>query len=123
MNNKIIFSIISTFYIFNSSIDLQYNNTKFKKIFIDLDILTRLIGNIGQFKILQQLNISIQLDKNITSSANFIFKIGNIIFIRLVILDIPIELITFHIVPVNTLFLLYLADINKFRAFFNNITY
>ena len=31
-------------------------------------------------------------------------------------------LITFHIVPVNTPFLLCLADMDKLEAFFNNIT-
>ena len=56
-------------------------------------------------------------------SANFIFEIDNITFIGSVILDTPMGSIIFHIVPVNTPFLLCLADIDKLEAFFsNNIT-
>lgn len=36
VNNKIISLIISTFYIFNLSINLQYKNIKYKELFIDL---------------------------------------------------------------------------------------
>ena len=89
---------------------------------IDLGALTRLTGDISQLKELQQLDISVQLDKNTTRLANFIFGIGSASLIRSINLDIPLRSITFHIVPVNTLFLLCLADINKLGAFFNNIT-
>lgn len=54
--------------------------------------------------------------------ANIIFEIGSIIFIRSVNLDTSIRLITFLIVFVNTSFLLYLANIDNLRAFFNIIT-
>lgn len=41
LSNKTILSIIVfTPYIFNLSIDLKYNNIKFKKLFIDLRALT-----------------------------------------------------------------------------------
>lgn len=72
-------------------------------------------------KVLQKLNKFIQLYKNIAESANYIFKIKSVASIRLVILDIPLGSITFYIILVNILFLLYLADIDNFRAFFNNI--
>lgn len=38
------------------------------------------------------------------------------------VLDILMGLIIFYIVPVNTLLLLYLADIDKLSLFSNNIT-
>lgn len=80
------------------------------------------MGDISQLKALQQLDTSIQLDKSSARSANFIFGIGSAALIESVNLDILLELITFHIVLVNTPFLLCLANIDKHRVFFNNIT-
>lgn len=72
---------------------------------------------------MQQLDISAQLDKNITGSANFIFRIESVASIRLINLNTLLKSITFHIVPINTPFLLRLADMDKLGVFFNNITY
>ena len=71
---------------------------------------------------MQQLDITVQIDKNIAGSANFTFGIGSAISIGSVNLETSLRLITFHIVPINTPFLLYLADIDKLGAFFKNIT-
>ena len=62
-----------------------------------------------------------QLNKYIAGLANFTFGIGNATSIGSVILDIPMGSIIFHILPVNTPFLLCLADMDKLGAFFNNI--
>lgn len=121
LSNKTVSPITHTFYVFNSSTDLQYNNTKFKRLFINLDSSTQLSSSINQLKVLQQFNTSVQLDKNKAGLANFIFGSESTTSIRLVILDILIKLIIFHIVPVSTLFLLCPADINKLGAFFNKI--
>ena len=71
---------------------------------------------------MQQLNTFIQLDKNIVRSANFTFKIGDTILTRSVNLHILLRLIIFHIIFVNIPFLFYLADIDKYKVFFNNVT-
>lgn len=63
-----------------------------------------------------------QLDKTIARLANFIFKIGVNLFIELINLDILLGSIIFYMMSFNTLFLIYLVDIDKFRVFFNNIT-
>ena len=73
-------------------------------------------------KALQQLDTSFQLDKNTAGLANFTFEIGSTALIRSVNLHTLLRLITFHIVPVNTPFLLCLANIDKHGAFFNNTT-
>ena len=122
LSNKTVSLITPAPYIFNPSTDLQYNDIEFKRLLIDLGASTQLIGGIGQLKVLQQFDISVQLDKNIIRSANFTFGIGITTSIELVILDTLIGSITFHIAPVNISFLLYLADNDKLRAFFNNIT-
>lgn len=72
-------------------------------------------------KILQQFNTSMQFDKNIVGLVNFKVEIKNTTSIELVILNISMEIIIFYIVPINILFLLCLADINKLKVFFNNI--
>ena len=55
-------------------------------------------------------------------SADVIFGIGTIASIRSVNLNTSLGPIRFYIVPVNTLFWLCLADIDKHGVFFNNIT-
>lgn len=72
-------------------------------------------------KVLQQLDIFIQLNKNIVELVNFTFGIESTLSIRLVNLDISLEQITFYIVPFNIPFLFYLTDMYKHRPFFNNI--
>lgn len=63
-----------------------------------------------------------QLDKTTTTSGNFIFAISSTLSIESVHLDIALRFIIFHIVPLNTLFLICLADIDKLRVFVNNVT-
>ena len=70
---------------------------------------------------MQQNDISVQLDKITARSANFLFEIGSAASIGLINLDIQLSSITFYILPINTSFLLGLADIEKLGAFYNNI--
>lgn len=44
-----------------------------------------------------------------------------IVSIGLIILPLPIEKTEFHILPIKTLFLLYLKDINKHQVNYNNV--
>lgn len=63
-----------------------------------------------------------QINKNIAELTNFIFEIDNIVSIELIILNILLRSIIFYIMLIYTLFLLCLANMNKLRVFFNNIT-
>lgn len=91
-------------------------------MFIDSGASIRSSGGIGQLKVFKQLDTFVQLDKKIAGSANFVFQIGSVVSIGSIILNTPMGSITFHIVFVNTSFLLCLADMDNFGAFFNNIT-
>ena len=104
-------------YVFNLPTDSHYNDIEFKGLLIYLGASTRSTGGISQLKTLQQLDISIQLNKNITGSANFTFRIGSVALIGLVNLDTPLGPTTFYIVPVNTPFLICLADMDKLGVF------
>lgn len=112
---------VPAFYVFNLLTDSQYNNTQFKKLLIELGASSQLTSGIDQLKALQQLDTSVQLDRNKAGSAKFTFKIGSIISIKLVILDIQLVSIIFHIVSIKTLFLLCLANMDKLKTFFDNI--
>lgn len=63
-----------TSYVFKLSTNSQYNNCKFKGLLINLGVSTQSIDGIGQLKVLQQLNLSVQLDKNIARLANLYSK-------------------------------------------------
>lgn len=66
---------------------MQYNNSEFKELLIDSNVITRSKGNIGQLKTLQKF-FSVELNKKIASLTNFVFIIGNILFINIVNLNI-----------------------------------
>lgn len=121
-NETILLITVLAPYVFNLSTHLQYNDIKFKGLLIDSGASIQSTRSISQLKVLQQLDIFIQFNKNIAGLANFIFRIGSTALIRSVNLNISLRSIIFHIVSVSTSFLLYLADIDKLRAFFNNIT-
>lgn len=62
-----------------------------------------------------------ELNKTTAKSTNFIFEIRSTLFISIDNLDTPLRIIIFHIVQVNIPFLLCFANINKLKAFFNNL--
>jgi hypothetical protein len=49
------------------------------------------------------------------------FRISNTTSIRTLEITTPVGIVQFHVVPVNTLFLLSLADIDRLNIFFNNL--
>lgn len=112
---------VSMPYSFTTSTDSRYDESEFKGLLIDFGAATRSTGGIGQLKALQKI-ISVKLDEATAGSANFVFGIGSTSFIGTVNLDTPMGMIVFHIVRVNTPFLLCLADMDKLEAFFNNLT-
>lgn len=109
-------------YSFNISTSSQYNNSEFKELLIDSGAATRCTGGISQFEALQTIDNSIMLDKGTAGSTSFIFGIGSTLSIGIVNLNTPIEPVVFYIVQSNIPFLLCLADMDKLKVFFNNIT-
>lgn len=109
-------------YMFSVSTKNRYDDSEFKRLLIDSGAATRSTGGIDQLRALQQLDNTIILDKNYAGSADFVFGIEKTSSIDVINLDTPVEKIIFHIVDVNTSFLLCLADLNKLDAFFNNLT-
>lgn len=98
---------------------MQYNNSEFKRLLINSSTTTKFIGGFGQLKALQEVWF-IEIDKTTVKSTSFVFEFGNTFFIGIVNLNKSLQMIVFHIIQVNTLFLLCLVNINKLRTFFNN---
>ena len=117
-NETVVMSLTS--YIFNISVDDCYYIFEFKRLLIDSDAVIRSTEDISQMKTLQRIDDSVKLDKSTIESINFTFEIESTAFIDSIMLHISIERITFHIVLINTSFLLCLVDLNKLRAYFNN---
>lgn len=109
-------------YIFSVSTDSRYDDSEFKGLLIDSGAATRSTGGIGQLKALQHINSSVKLDRTAAGSADFVFGIGKTSSIGIINLDTPMGMVVFHIVDINTPFLLCLADLDKLGAFFNNLT-
>ena len=121
MKNETISSSESESYIFNAVIEFKYDAIEFKNLFIDSDAAIKSTNEIGQLKALQQINDSIKIDCSTAGSANFTFDIESTASLDHINLDTSIKSIIFHIMFVNTFFLLCLADMNKLDVFFNNV--
>ena len=109
-------------YAYTSSTSSRYDDTKFKGLLIDSETATRSTNDIGQLKALQKIDDTIQLNQSTAGSANFVFDIGNTGSIKSIKINTSIGSITFHIINVNIFFLLCLTDLDKSKAFFNNVT-
>jgi hypothetical protein len=88
---------------------------------VNCDAARRSTVEIEQFTALQRLNDSIQLDKSIVKSK-IQFGIDSISIMSTTELNISLEQLIFHIVEINTSFLLCLADLNRLEVYFNNLT-
>jgi hypothetical protein len=105
---------------FISIIESRYDDREFKNILMNCDAARRSTTEIEQFTVLQRLNDSIQLDKSIVGSK-IQFDIDSISIMSTTELNISLELMIFHIVEINTSFLLCLVDLNRLGIYFNNL--
>jgi hypothetical protein len=112
--------VILTSYTYNTIIEFRYDDTEFKRFLINSESITKSTEAIDQLKALQRMK-DVELNTNTTELFTFIFEIDSTAFIETILLNTFMRLITFHIMSINTLFLLCLIDMNKLKAFFNNI--
>jgi hypothetical protein len=119
--NNIIASSNSISYSYNVFIVSRYDDREFKDILIDHDVANHSSKDIEQFTILQRISKTF-LILNKKRIISFKFDIDEIFSIDTINLKTSVEIITFHIVLVHTSFLLCLADMNRLRLYFNNLT-
>ena len=120
-NEAIIAFIAFATYSFNATISSRYDESEFKNLLIDSNAAMRFTNGIDQLKVFQNINKTVKININIANSASFIFEIGSTFFINTINLNTLLKTIVFYIVQINTFFLFYFVDMNKLKAFFNNI--
>jgi hypothetical protein len=119
--NNITVSSNSISYSYNVFIVSRYDDREFKDILIDHDVANHFSKDIEQFTILQRISKTF-LTLNKKRIISFRFDIDEIFSIDTIDLKIFVDVITFHIVLVHISFLLCLADMNRLRLYFNNLT-
>jgi hypothetical protein len=105
---------------FVSIIESRYDDREFKDILMNCDAAKRSTAEIEQFTVLQRLIDSIQLNKSMIE-LKIQFDIDNISIMNTIKLNILSSLMIFHIIKINTSFLLCLVDLDRLEVNFNNL--
>jgi hypothetical protein len=100
----------------------RYNATRFYGIMIDTGAAKRSTAGYGQFQALLQIDDSLTLDKSTKGAVAVQFGIGSTSSIGSLTINTPIGKVCFHIVDVDTPFLLCLADMDNLNVYYNNLT-
>ncbi len=116
----IINAFINESFNYISITDSRYDDTEFKDILVDCDAADRSTEEMKQFKALQEISNNVVLNKK-TVESSIKFEIDNTLILEFVELNISLEIITFHIIEVNTSFLLCLNDFDRLDIYFNNL--
>jgi hypothetical protein len=99
----------------------RYDTNRFYGIVIDTGAAKYSTAGFDQFQALQQTDDSIKLDRSTEGSVKVKFGIGTSSSLGSAIIDTPIGLIRFHIMPSKTPFCLSLADMDELKVYFNNL--
>ena len=121
-NEAVVFITSPTIYSFNATTSSRYDESEFKGLLIDSGAAMRFIEGIDQLKALQNIKKTTKIDISTADFASFIFGINNTFSINAINLNTSLKMIVFYIMQMNTSFLFCFVDMNKLKAFFNNIT-
>ena len=113
--------VASATYSFNTIISSHYDKSEFKDLLINSDAAMRFTDGINQLKTFQNINKIIKINISTADSVSFIFRIDNTSSINTINLNTSLKTVVFHIMQINTSFLFCFVDMNKLKAFFNNI--
>jgi hypothetical protein len=103
------------------TVALPHTSIVFIGIMINTGVAKKSTASHNQFKALQNEDRTISLDTSTKGQVKVQFRISNTASIRTAEIMTPVGIVQFHVVPVNTLFLLSLADIDRLNIFFNNL--
>ena len=98
----------------------RYDSEHFYGIVIDTGASKFSTAGVGQFEALQRLKHGVVLNK--TDTVNITFGIGSTSSIGSALVETPVGQVEFHIMPSKTPFLLSLADMDKLKVYYNNIS-
>ena len=100
-------------FIYNATITMScYTIDNFIGIMIDIGAFKQSTVGYSQFLAFQRLDTNVQLNITTQGIINIQFGIGSTSLIKSAKVTTPIGIIKFHIIKVDTPFLLCLADIN-----------
>ncbi len=120
MNDIILASNIKLVsYSYISFTDSRYDDREFKDLLIDSDAARKSIEEMRQFKALQRISDDVKLNKS--DRLVFKFEIKDTKSVDSIELKISLEMIIFHIVEINILFLLSLINLDCLSVYFNNL--
>jgi hypothetical protein len=98
----------------------RYTFEMFYDIMIDSKASIRSIVDYEQYLAFIK-NTFIELDSIKVEAINVQFGIESILSIESLTIDISFELVKFHVIKADTLFLLSLTDMNRLKVYFNNV--
>ncbi len=98
----------------------RYTFEMFYDIMIDSKALIWLIVDYEQYLAIIK-NIFIDLNRIKINIVNVQFEIESTSSFESLIVDISFEIMKFHVIKTNTLFLLSFEDINRLKVYFNNV--
>jgi hypothetical protein len=96
-----------------------YTFEMFYDIMIDSDVFKRSTVDYEQFLAYQKNNKDDLIDTIKAETINVQFEIESIFSLKSIIIDISIKLMKFHVIKINTSFLLNLVDIYRLKVYFN----
>lgn len=94
----------------------KYTSNKFYSIMIDKGASRQSTARYGQYFAYKKKIKHVQGDKSRAGAINVQFGIGSIFSIGSLLLGTPIEIIEFHVVEADTLFLLCLKDMISYTS-------
>jgi hypothetical protein len=102
----------------------RYISEKFYEMMIDSNASTKFIAEYDQYLAFKNHKIDsfIDLNHTRTETVNVQFDIESARSIKSLIIDISFEIMKFHVVKTDISFLLSLADMNRLKVYFNNVT-
>ena len=99
----------------------RYTPKEFYSVIININALKKSTAGYRQYLAYKAINNNIDINTIQTGAINIQFSISLIILIKLVKVKTLIGLVNFYMVKVDTLFLLYLVNMDRLQVYYNNI--
>jgi hypothetical protein len=102
----------------------RYISEKFYEVMIDSSASTKSTAEYDQYLAFKKNKIdpSVDLDPSRADAVNVQFDIESASSIESLIIDTSFGIVKFHVIKTDTPFLLSLADMNRLKVYFNNVT-
>jgi hypothetical protein len=100
----------------------RYISEKFYEMMIDSSASTKSVAEYEQYLAFNKINSIIDLNFFRTETVNVQFEIESASSIGSLTIDTSFEIVKFHVIKTDTSFLLSLADMNRLKVYFNNVT-